>query len=257
MNTLLLEQMTSPQIRDALREGYRTVIVAGGSTEQHGRHLPIGADAMLGRQAAIAIAGAMGETLVAPIVRPGCSDHHMAFPGTITLPVPVFQELVRGYCASLSRHGFERIVLLTTHGGNTEAMRSLAPQLDESFPCRVAFADIIDDPRVAAAKEPVFAALGVTPEQGGFHAGFEETSLLLAEEDGRWADMACAQPGFIGDSRGRVRELAAKGAWGIGDISPAGVLGDPRDANAAAGRALLAALVPVWVAIVREALEAK
>jgi len=255
MNTQLLEQMTSPCIREAIQNGYRTAIVAGGSTEQHGQHLPIGTDAMLAYQAAIAIAKELGKTLVAPVVRPGCSDHHMAYSGTISLPVSVFQSIVSSYCTSLSRHGFERIVLVTTHGGNTEAMRSIAPELDASLPCRVVFADIIDDPRLASAKIPLFGKLGVTPEQGGFHAGFEETSLLLAEENGRWADMASARVGFVGDSRKRVRELSARGAWSIAEISPLGVLGDPRCANAESGRAMLAAFVPIWVAIVREALD--
>ena len=64
------------------------------------------------------VARRLGHTLVAPTIRVGCSEHHMGFPGTLTLETSTFQAVLRDYCRSLARHGFETICLLPTHGGN-------------------------------------------------------------------------------------------------------------------------------------------
>ena len=107
LKTVLLEEMTSPQIRAAIDAGYDTAIVCAGAIEQHGRHLPIGMDAMDGKLFAVRIAEELGNALAAPVIRPGCSDHHMAFAGTISISVSLLQDLCRAYCRCLSHHGFK------------------------------------------------------------------------------------------------------------------------------------------------------
>jgi creatinine amidohydrolase len=254
VKTLLLEEMTSPQIRKAIDEGYTTVIVAAGSIEQHGKHLPIGMDTMGAYSTAISIAEGLGQTLVAPAIRPGCSDHHMAFPGTITISEDLLKELCRAYCRCLCEHGFERIVLIPCHGGNILPMQDVAPELDAELPCKVVSANILPDPRGEEATDPVLARYGVTREEGGIHAGFVETSLLLASSHSHLVDMDAAERGFVGDVWTRIEEVKKDGRWNMADITPVGVLGDPTKASAEAGRALLAAEVPVYIEIVREAL---
>ena len=254
MKTLLLEEMTSPKIRKAINDGYRTVIVAAGAIEQHGRHLPIGMDAMDGYLIAVRIAEELGNALVAPVIRPGCSDHHMTFAGTISIPPSLLQELCRVYCRCLCQHGFERIALIPTHGGNIEAMEAVAPKIDAELPCKVAWANILRDPRGDEALEPILAHYGVTREEGGMHSGFVETSMLLASQYDQWVDMEAAERGFVGDARAKVEELKETGGWNIADISLIGVLGDPTRSSAEAGQAIFDALVPVYVQVVREAL---
>ena len=101
-----------------------------GSTEQHGRHMPLGTDAVLGDEIGWALADRL-DAFMAPTVRFGCSEHHLSFPGTISLSDETFQRIVTDVVASLSRHGFRRIVLLPTHGGNfkplAEAVAELKP----------------------------------------------------------------------------------------------------------------------------------
>jgi creatinine amidohydrolase len=254
MKTVLLEQMTSPQIAAAIEAGYQTVIVAAGSIEQHGKHIPTGMDTMLGYQLAVAIARELGDALVAPVIRPGCSDHHMAFSGTITIPPELLQNLCRAYCQALCQHGFRRIALIPTHGGNFEAMEEVAPTIDAELPSQVAYVDVLRDPDGFAAREAALAECGVTMEEGGLHAGFFETSLLLASNNSQWADMEAAERGFVGDAEAQVEELQADGGWDIADLSPIGVVGDPTRASAEAGRALLKAQIPAFVEAVRKAL---
>ena len=97
--------------------------------------------------------------------------------------------------------------------------------------------------------------LGLTLAQGGLHAGFLETAMLLNSSNNFWVDMQKAQTGFMGNAWARVKELAAFGEWNISDISSIGVIGDPVGANEKAGQVLLDHLVEAFLDIINEALE--
>lgn len=255
LKTVLMEEMTSPQIKAALEAGYNTVLVVGGAIEQHGKHLPIGMDTMGGYESAVYIAEAIGKTLVAPVIRPGCSDHHLSFSGSLSISKTLFQKLCRAYCECLCHHGFRNIVLLPSHGGNIEAMEEIVPILDRELSCRVVWANVLRDPRGAEALAPILNKYGVTREEGGVHSGFVETSMLLATRHGKWVDMAVVERGFVGDHHERIaEETDGQGHWNIADISPVGILGDPTKATAEAGQEILKAFMRVEADVVRDAL---
>jgi creatinine amidohydrolase len=254
MATVLMEEMTSPQIREAISAGYRTAIVPVGAVEQHGRHLPIGTDAFDAYLTGEAIARHLGHALVASPIRPGCSDHHMAFAGTLTISKELLQELVRAYCRALAHHGFEHIVLIATHGGNIPALSEVAPELDGELPCRVVHANILRDPGPKQATDPILQHYGITRDESGLHSGFTETSLMLDSPWGKFVDMSEAQRGYVGDARARIQEVSQDGHWNMTDISPIGVIGDPTKSTLEAGRALWDALIPAYADVVRAAL---
>src|SRR5262245_36493210 len=108
--------MTWQGIRDAQARGLTTATFACGAVEQHGPHLPTGTDTYLGTALAERAARLAGNTLVAPTLRPGLSEHHMHFPGSFTVRPSTFVALVEDYCSSLARQGFERIVVFSSHG---------------------------------------------------------------------------------------------------------------------------------------------
>jgi creatinine amidohydrolase/Fe(II)-dependent formamide hydrolase-like protein len=60
----------------------------------------------------------------------------------------------------------------------------------------------------------------------------------------------------VGDVWARIAEVTQDGRYNLADISPVGVLGDPTKASAEAGFALQAAADPVYLEILREALQA-
>ena len=82
---ILMEEMDWEEIRDAVDSGKTTVILVSGATEQHGPHLPTGTDTILGYAVAVRAAVQLGNALVAPVIRPALSEHHMGFPGSFTL----------------------------------------------------------------------------------------------------------------------------------------------------------------------------
>src|ERR1041385_9237549 len=103
---IALEHMTSPEVRAALDAGYTTAIFAAGAVEQHGPHLPLFMDAEHGSKLAEEVARSLGNALVAPTIRVGCSEHHMRFAGSLTLRIKTFEAICLDYCTSLARHGF-------------------------------------------------------------------------------------------------------------------------------------------------------
>ncbi len=127
-DTVLLEDMTWPEVEDALARGVRTVVVFTASTEQHGPHLPLSTDALIAQAVGERVARRLGA-LLAPVIRPGCSDHHLAFPGSLSVPPNLFVELVVSYVRSLSRYGFDTFVLLSSHGGNFRPLAAAADRL--------------------------------------------------------------------------------------------------------------------------------
>src|SRR3990172_8351813 len=109
--------MTWPEVREELSRGRTTVVVPFGAVEQHGPHLPLGTDAIFGDEIGLAVAERL-DAFLAPTVRVGFSPHHMAFAGTLTVDEETFHAVARSIVRALAGHGFRRIVLLPTHGGN-------------------------------------------------------------------------------------------------------------------------------------------
>src|SRR5689334_2799680 len=117
MGALELDKLTWPQVKAEIDGGRDTVVLAFGATEQHGPHMPLATDALLGDHLARRLADRL-DAFLAPTLRVGCSEHHVGFPGTMSLSEETFHAIVADLVRSLARGGFRRIVLVPTHGGN-------------------------------------------------------------------------------------------------------------------------------------------
>jgi creatinine amidohydrolase len=236
--TVWLDRMTSPQVRDAIKEGCTTVLLAVGSTEQHGPHLPLGTDSLIGDRLMERVAERLGNTLVAPTIRVGASEHHMAFAGSMTLREEVLEDVIVDYCRSLARHGFSTIIVIPTHGGNKETvMRAGERLLRESISARVIAHS--DEAAYVTAMVEVGAKYGCTPGEVGSHAGHLETSLILADYP-ELVDMEKAARGKVDlgyDGDDRLHEL------GMHNLSPIGILGDATGSSVEAGTDYIECLV--------------
>lgn len=69
------------------------------------------------------IAEKFGKTLIAPVIRPGCSEHNLTFSGTISVTLSVLNATIDAYIESLKHSGFRNFALVPTHGGNFEPMK--------------------------------------------------------------------------------------------------------------------------------------
>lgn len=138
-DTVFIEDMTWLEVRDALKAGKTTALVATGGVEQNGPYLVTGKHNVVLRAATEAIARKLGNTLVAPIIafvpEGGIEppSGHMKYPGTISLSEETYQRLLTDICASLRAHGFTRIILIGDSGGNQKGMKEVAAALNTKW----------------------------------------------------------------------------------------------------------------------------
>ncbi|WP_367278216.1 creatininase family protein [uncultured Alsobacter sp.] len=229
------------------RLGEAVAVLPLAAVEQHGPHLPLGVDRFIMQAHLDAVLAAPGEVpfVLLPVQDVGASDEHLAFPGTLSLTpalaLPAWTALGEG----VHRAGCTRIVLVSSHGGNTPVMDLVAQAL------RVRFGMI--------AVTTSWQRLGPPPDFGpdlandlahDWHGGFAETSVMLAcRPDLVRMDKAAD---FV--SRGRAMEddytvlratRPAGFAWMAQDLHATGALGDASRATAEAGRLILAHAAPL------------
>jgi creatinine amidohydrolase len=234
-DTVLIEEMTWPEVREAIAAGKRRVIVMLAAMEQHGPHLPIGTDAYLGYATGVRLARRLGDALVAPVITLGYSAGHLPMAGTVSVEEPTLEATIADVARSLARHGFREIILLCSHGGNYRALRNVLPRLRaEHSLLRVSavtdFEEWLEHTRAFAARE------GLDMARIGVHAAQGETSLMLADRpDLVQMDKACE--GFTGDASIRWRSTVPPP---MNDMSPTGILGDARGSTRELGEKMFA-----------------
>jgi creatinine amidohydrolase len=185
-DTVFMEDMTWMEVRDALRAGKDTAIVATGGIEQNGPYLVAGKHNLVLRVTTEAIARKLGDALVAPIVPfvpEGDIDpptDHMRYPSTISVTEGTFRALVAEICACLRTHGFRRIVLIGDSGGNQEGMEAVASDLNAKWSggkIRIFYIkEYYNYPEVAKWLE----AQGIKQTPEGLHDDFAITSQMAA-----------------------------------------------------------------------------
>lgn len=243
-----LDEMSWPEIKAALDAGQRTVVAAAGSMEQHGPHLPLQTDTLLGAYLVEAIVERLPGVVQGPTIPFGVSEHHMPFSGTITMPKDVFKATVREYVASLASHGFENVFIIPSHGGNFGPLRELEGETGGSiggarfvtYSDLNAFIEVLYD--VAARDD-------ITPQVCGAHAGEAETSLVMAAR-GDLVDMEHAEEGFVDDFDDAAQRAVFE--KGMIALTSNGILGDARPATAERGRAYRDAMADMLAEWIRE-----
>jgi creatinine amidohydrolase len=153
----------------------------------------------------------------------------LAFAGTISLAEETFRNMVRDIVRSLCKHGFRRIVLLPTHGGNFAPLNQALDQIEPVQGVRIiGFTDLEGLLKTAFRSS---ARFGIDPVKSGAHSGEWEASVMLHLRP-KEVRMEQAKEGWLGS----VSEVRARITSGLDKMDPNGVLGDPRKAKAEAGK---------------------
>jgi len=163
---LLLPEMTWVDVQSYL-EINDMVIIPLGSIEQHGPHLPEGAD-ILGAIELSKRISARTNVLVAPILMVGYSEYHSGFPGTLSISPETMEQVVFECVESLIKHGFKKFLFFNAHGGNNIIQTNLIHRIAHTTG---AIAISI------GVGSPLWPTKGL--ENYDWHAGKSETSLNL------------------------------------------------------------------------------
>jgi len=177
--------MRWPEIGETLTRPH-IVILPVGSTEQHGRHLPVNFDTYSVVYYAEKVAERVGSehdirVLVAPAVAYGDAHGSPPFkkqmPGTISISPETLTSLVEDVVKSLVMQGFKNILVLNGHVENAHAIAVGLRKVNIEFPEAGLFAT--SSFALGADKWPDLMR-GTIADQG--HAGESETAVALAIE---------------------------------------------------------------------------
>jgi len=210
------------------------VILPVGALEEHGRHLPLGADLIQPLHVLDEVARRT-SAFVAPPIPYGVCTTTRPYPGTVSVSVDSLKAFVRDVLDDLVRNGVHRVMIVSGHAGR-EHMMAL----------RAAAQEVVDrgtglKATVLSDYDIIYASEGILPEGDG-HAGAGETSRLLT-----------ARPELV-----RGRSPAGKNAIPpyavVGDPAKywSGVTGDPSKASQALGQKLDDLVIEELVALVEE-----
>jgi creatinine amidohydrolase len=170
-----LAEMTWEEVSEIL-EKTDMVVLPVGSTEEHGPHMPLGADTIQGTEVSRRIVTRLeseGVQIAAgPPIPFGVSLQLMDFPGTITLSPATLQNVVQEVCNSLIKHGFRKIVLLLAHAENLGATYSAIQELSQQPEVQLLFLNWLP---ILGKHYPE-----ILKSKGGGHGGEGETARVLA-----------------------------------------------------------------------------
>jgi creatinine amidohydrolase len=224
ISTLLMEEMTMTEVRDAIASGKTTVLVYSASIESSGPHIVLGKHIYKVKYLGERIARELGNALVAPIMPfAPTSDQLNKFPGTINLSAETFSRVNEEIVESLVRSGFKYVVLMADHGGNQPPLQALAPKLDEKYHNRGVRVFFSGD-AYAKSDAEIEAYLKEHGYPASNHGGIADTSEVWA------AGARSVRPDKI--AMGDPVQRTASGSI----IGPSGVEGDPRRSSIELGK---------------------
>src|SRR4030088_1149469 len=164
-----------PDIAAAAAARWIAVLPLAG-TEQHGPHLPVGTDVMIAEAYLARVRELLPDNIPAtflPIQPVGISTEHIDYPGTLTLPTDVALKTWTALGMSVARAGIRKLVMVTSHGGNSAAMNLVAQDLRAHHGLLV----VTTAWSRFGPPEGLFSADEL---RHGIHGGAVETSIMLA-----------------------------------------------------------------------------
>jgi creatinine amidohydrolase/Fe(II)-dependent formamide hydrolase-like protein len=248
-NVHKLEELAWPEI-DALDRQRTLFILPVGMVEQHGPHLPVGADTIAVMYEVEGVAAGVSRVLpdwhvvLMPPINYGHSGANqlgdrLVHPGTYGIRQATLRSLVADLGGQLAENGFKWIFVVNGHGAPTHniAINEACDFVSETF--RVTMLHVSSlfraDAAIQAAGERINAQFFSAAERSSFgldvHAGVSETSGLLAVRPDLVRPGYRTLPSQAGASLEEVRAVATAPGW-------QGYLSDPARATAAHGQAV-------------------
>ena len=231
--SVMWKELTAEDLR-AKAAANAIVILPVASMEQHGPHLPVGVDTFLCE--AVCKAGAElavkdQPVVVAPTLWCGMAEHHMAYGGTFTFDIPTYKAVLLAFLKSIERHGFKRVFIVNGHGGNIAALNSFLPDFARETGLHLYATTYFE---LSSSDLAQF----LEDQKRVHHACEVETSMMMVVAP------ATVKRERLGEAFGMLngdprKAFPAARFHSFKDLTPSGVVGDARRANAQKGEKLL------------------
>ncbi|WHY89519.1 creatininase family protein [Neobacillus cucumis] len=228
-----LTRMTWKEVEEALKS-VQVAIIPVGAHEQHGPHMVESCDAVLAEK----MAKRLGERMfpyavVTPTVNMGVSEHHMNFPGTISLKPSTLIAILKDMISSLKHHGINKFLLLNSHGGNQSTLNVASLTITKELDVEVYYAKTTASAKNSiqnnigsrlfghSCEREVSEALYLAPDM----VRLEQLEKGDIQEEGRWKQL---RPG-----------KAIQGFYRYEEMTKNGCIGDATKASFAIGREIV------------------
>jgi creatinine amidohydrolase len=230
-----LGYLTTEEVR-ALPKEQAAVVLVIGAFEQHGPHLPVGTDLILG-VSTLALAVERLDPSVALWILPplayGRSVEHEQFAGTMTLSQQTLTAVVSDIGESVARSGFRRLVLYNSHGGNVSVLETVARDVRRATGLMVFPFSMF---RIGLTYPPIHAQEAAW----GTHAGEWETSMMLHLTPELVGPLLASAGSPYATFATPPEHLGLLGpipfAWTTDDVTASGAIGDPTPATPERGK---------------------
>ena len=228
-----------PDIADAGPARWIAVLPLA-ATEQHGPHLPVGTDVMIAQAHLERVRELLPAAIPAvflPIQPVGISTEHIGYPGTLTLPTDAALKTWMALGESVARAGIRKLVMVTSHGGNSAAMTLVAQDLRAQH----GLLAVTTGWYRFGAPEGLFS---VEELRHGIHGGAVETSIMLARypqhvRGEKIVDFRSAGIAMEKEYRWLSANRPAPLAWQVQDLHASGAVGNATQASAEKGQRML------------------
>jgi len=194
--TVELFEHTWPEIRDYIVSGKRTtVLMNGGGNDQNGLYVIVGKHTLRGTHDTLEITKRLGNALHAQPInfspqdygKPGSSGDHMMYPGTLHIPIPVYDDVLRAYFTDMRRSGFKDVISMSDQLPGNRESRKIAVEMNQKWAADPTFKDVFGqnpDTHAYHCEEYYdtysMADREVVQTSQGFHDSYRVTATVAA-----------------------------------------------------------------------------
>ncbi len=224
-------ELYDPEFRKLIKSKKQTVIIPVGSLEQHGAHLPITTDSDIVTEVASRLAKKC-NFIVFPTISYGLSFEHEPL-SSISIRDVDYRSFLDDILWSLGKMSvnLNSVIILNGHHGNLEALKKLPTYLKRHL--------------LPTWGMPKCYSYWHFMEHEFDHAGFVETSLMLAISDKvkmEKAEKGLITKGLSDEEIQRIKQLSTE-QGGFPKVAKNGVWGDPTGATKKDGEKFLTEIV--------------
>ncbi len=235
-----LATMNALQVKNSINRS-TTAIMVIGACENHGDHMPFGADFIFPTELLKRIADKLKNVIILPYVPYGLSSHHSDYQMTISLQSGTVVRIIQDICQSLIKNGIQRILIINGHDGNIAPIEVASRCVKNRHPTVV-----------IACIEAWWALVGQSKHNlfdvwdGLGHGGEAETSAMLAVRPDL-VKMSNAPKDLIPKLPTKVRIY-----WKFNELSDTGTTGAPRKATVKKGNEIVETLEAILISFLNE-----